>query len=125
MRNTNNRLLTNNSVGRIFSNANDTINNSINYSNTLNPAEIKEKVKIFYALVNKNFIFQQKKIKSLILEKDDEINFCTQKYEHLKHNFNDKKKNYISKIENYSKLKNSNIQLKKLINFLMKEKAMK
>jgi hypothetical protein len=59
------------------------------------------------------------------LEKDDEINFLAKKYEHLKLNLNDKKKNYISKSENYAKLIKSNLQMKKLITFLIKIKIEK
>jgi len=59
------------------------------------------------------------------LEKEDEINFLAKKYEHLKLNLNDKKKNFFSKTENYDKLKNNNLQMKKLITFLIKQKIEK
>lgn len=55
------------------------------------------------------------------MEKEDEINFLKQKYEHLKLNFNDKKKNNIVKCENYNKLKNANLQMKKLITLILKQ----
>lgn len=61
----------------------------------------------------------------MILEKEDEINFLAKKYQHLKLNFNDKKKNYICKSENYDKLKNNNLQMKKLITIFIKEKLEK
>jgi len=61
----------------------------------------------------------------LIAEKDDEINISRKTYEHLKEKFNDKKKNYAVKSEIYNNLKNSNLEMKKLINFLLKEKNKK
>ncbi len=59
------------------------------------------------------------------MEREDEINFCKQKYEHLKLNFNDKKKNYISKFENFNKLKAANLQMKKLIALVLEQRIEK
>ena len=41
----------------------------------------------------------------------------------MKINLNDKKKKYTENLNNYNRFKNRNLQLKKLINLLIKEKT--